>query len=150
MLVCFVWLLFYPNTLYIATDIFWLVPKHGIPFWFDALMVFAYIGSGLLLGFISLYIVEGTLKKYLKWRRAHLIALAVLVISSFGVYIGRFLRWYSWDILFHPLAMVHDIGGRLFYTGPEPLMVMFTIGASIFFILLYEIFLTITKYVQKK
>src|SRR5687768_10249642 len=53
----FVWILFYPNTLYIVTDLIYLTPRLAVPFWFDILMLFSYAGNGILLGFFSLYIV---------------------------------------------------------------------------------------------
>ena len=39
--------------------------------------------------------------------------LVVLGLSSFGVYIGRFLRWNSWDLLLNPTILLRDLADHL-------------------------------------
>jgi uncharacterized membrane protein len=35
---------------------------------------------------------------------------AVLVLTSFGIYIGRVLRWNSWDVVAHPQWLALLVG----------------------------------------
>jgi len=57
---------------------------------------------GALLGFLSLYLVQSVVRSLAGARVAWVTAVAVLGLASFGVYLGRVLRWNSWDVLAHP------------------------------------------------
>ncbi|MBA4196890.1 MAG: DUF1361 domain-containing protein [Chitinophaga sp.] len=100
LIVC--WLLFLPNAPYIVTDIFHYMKRPPVPMWYDLLIVMIATWNGLLLGFISLLQVEQFLTSYLKpfWVKASVIV--SLILCGYGVYLGRFLRFNSWDILTNP------------------------------------------------
>jgi uncharacterized membrane protein len=110
-----VWLLFFPNAPYIVTDFLHLQALSPIPIWFDVFLIFAFAWAGLFLGFSSLYtmqrIVTQKLGRILGW----VFALMVLALSSFGIYLGRFLRWNSWDVLADPRGLAGDILGRVIH-----------------------------------
>jgi uncharacterized membrane protein len=97
------WLLFFPNAPYIITDMIHFDPGHNIPVWTDILIIFAFAWTGLILGFASLrlvhIVVENNFGKLSGW----LFAISVIILGSFGVYLGRFLRLNSWDLFNRPL-----------------------------------------------
>ncbi|HMJ47642.1 MAG TPA: DUF1361 domain-containing protein [Ferruginibacter sp.] len=102
------WLLFFPNALYIITDIIHL-ESTNVPLWYDAILLFASSFIGLAMAFISLQRVENTLNEVFNKRTVSIIIPLLLFIGSFGVYLGRFQRWNSWDIIHNPLALGFDI-----------------------------------------
>ena len=103
------WLLFFPNALYIVTDFKWLRDWAGVPIWYDILLVSAAAWCGLLLGFASLYLIQDVVRRVLGPVRAWAFAFATLGLGAFGVYLGRFERWNSWDVVTRPRL----IAGRL-------------------------------------
>lgn len=108
-----IWLLFFPNAPYIITDLIHLsVPKIA-PTWFDALLILSFAWNGIVLASISLFDVHKLLKKHLSAKISWLIVSFALLLSSFGIYLGRFLRWNSWDILSNPIGLFRDIFGRV-------------------------------------
>ena len=96
------WLLFLPNAPYIITDFKHLVPSPVVPLWVDIVVIAAPAWTGMLLGFLSLYLVQSVVRSLAGPRVAWVTAVAVLGLASFGVYLGRVLRWNSWDVLTHP------------------------------------------------
>jgi uncharacterized membrane protein len=111
LLCAFFWLLFFPNALYVMTDLIHLRAQPDLPLWFDATLFVTFAWTGLCLGFVSLYLMHGLVARSLGWVAGWLFALTSLGLSGFGVYLGRFLGWNSWDLLFQPtdlLAAVWD------------------------------------------
>lgn len=103
------WLLFLPNAPYIVTDFKHLVPSASAPLWFDIVVIAAPAWTGMLLGFLSLYLMQGVVRGVAGPRPAWAFAVAVLGLSSFGIYIGRALRWNSWDVLADP-RLISQLG----------------------------------------
>jgi uncharacterized membrane protein len=105
-----VWLVFFPNAPYLLTDFQHLAFTTGnVPLWFDVILMIWFAWTGLLLGIASLYlmheIVADTFNPFLGW----VFAISATVLSSFGVYLGRFLRWNSWDLLYDPIPIARDM-----------------------------------------
>lgn len=106
------WLLFFPNALYIVTDLIHLEESTNVPVWYDAVLLFASSFIGLLMAFVSLFRIEQSLKTALQKKWIPIIIPAILFLGSFGVYLGRFQRWNSWDIIHDPLSLGADIFSR--------------------------------------
>jgi uncharacterized membrane protein len=104
-----VWLLFFPNALYIVTDLVHLKERDSVPFWFDMILVFSAAINGLIMAYASLQQVELFLKTKFNEQKRSFILLSCLFLGSFGVYIGRFLRWNSWDVLLNPFELTLQI-----------------------------------------
>ncbi|MBK7882734.1 MAG: DUF1361 domain-containing protein [Chitinophagaceae bacterium] len=132
-----IWLLFFPNALYIVTDIVHLQNINEVPKWFDIILLFSASVLGLLLAFSSLHIIEMILKKYVDTKYIQLSVFTILFISSFGVYLGRFLRWNSWNIINKPFTLFQDIGERFLLPHEHIQTWSITTFLSILFYLLY-------------
>lgn len=111
------WLLFFPNAPYLLTDFIHL-DEGPAPLWYDALMLSAFAWTGLLLGFGSLYLVQMILRRAFGRAIAWTGVLGALALASLGVYIGRFIRFNSWDALLHPVQVADVIREQL---GSVPL-----------------------------
>jgi uncharacterized membrane protein len=110
------WLLFFPNALYIVTDIIHVKETEAVPVWFDAILLFLASFTGLALAFMSILNVEKLLQHYFSKKTISVIIISLLFIGSFGVYLGRFQRWNSWDLWNNPLSLATDIIHR--FTSP--------------------------------
>ncbi|AZA88959.1 DUF1361 domain-containing protein [Chryseobacterium shandongense] len=110
-----VWILFFPNSPYILTDLFHLRNRNSIPIWYDLVVILSYAWTGLFCGFVSLLDIEKLLSDYCRRSVINIMTISFLFITSFGVYLGRFLRWNSWDILSNPFGLFNDILLRIVY-----------------------------------
>ena len=106
------WILFFPNALYIVTDLIHIEDNTAIPVWYDAVLLFAASFIGIMMAFVSLRKVEFYLSNAFSRRIVNAAIPLILFISSFGVYLGRFQRWNSWDVLKDPLALATNIAGN--------------------------------------
>ena len=103
------WLLFFPNAPYILTDLIHLAPRDNVPMWYDLLLILSYAWNGLILGFVSLWIVQGLLQRWFGPIAGWAGAAAAIFLAAFGIYLGRFLRWNSWDIITQPLEIARHL-----------------------------------------
>ena len=110
-----VWILFFPNSPYILTDLFHLRSRNAVPIWYDLVVILSYAWTGLFCGFISLLDIEKLLSDYFKKPTINIITVLFLFLTSFGVYLGRFLRWNSWDVLSNPFGLFTDVLVRIVY-----------------------------------
>jgi uncharacterized membrane protein len=107
------WLLFFPNAPYMMTDFIHLRPDQIVPKWYDALLLLAFAWTGLLLGFISLYIMQSLVAQSLGRVAGWLFALGSLGLGAFGIYLGRFLSWNSWDVFYAPENLLNDLWAQI-------------------------------------
>jgi len=132
----FLWLIFFPNAPYILTDLQHLSMESGAaPVWYDVIVMVWFSWTGLLLGLVSLYlmhdIVQRTFGRWLGWGFVFLVS----GLSSFGVYLGRFVRFNSWDFLGDPKEIVVTILGLAI--DPSRRLVAFTILFAVFYLFVY-------------
>jgi uncharacterized membrane protein len=110
---CFAtWLLFLPNAPYIATDFVHLAPQPPIPLWYDIAVILSCASTGLLLGFSSVAEVQAVITRGRGRTAGWAVATLALVLSGFGIYLGRFLRWNSWDALTRPKELARYVAPR--------------------------------------
>jgi uncharacterized membrane protein len=107
------WLLFFPNAPYLLTDLLHLGQIGRVPIWYDLIMLLTFALAGLFLGLASLFWLHDLVTKSWNGLTGWLFVVAALGLSSFGVYIGRFLRWNSWDIFLSPTTLLRDLGSHL-------------------------------------
>jgi uncharacterized membrane protein len=108
-----VWLLFLPNAPYLVTDLVHLRPRPPVPLWFDVLMFAAFALAGCALAWTSLEAVHARMALGLGRLRALAAVGAILFLTGFGVYLGRFLRWNSWDLVAQPRAVLGQAAAAL-------------------------------------
>ena len=107
------WLLFLPNAPYIVTDFVHLSAGSPAPLWLDGVEVSAFAWTGMLLGFVSLYLVHAVARHRLGAAPSWIGVLGVLALMSVGVYLGRVKRWNSWDLLTQPGARLTQLHAHL-------------------------------------
>ena len=103
------WLLFLPNAPYIVTDFIHLQHRPPVPVWYDMVMLFSFASTGLMLGLLSLYEIRLALRR--QWSRMFTegIMCATIGLAGFGVWLGRFQRWNSWDVFSNPAGLLRDL-----------------------------------------
>ncbi len=128
------WLLFFPNSPYIITDFLHLREIHNIPLWYDVILITTFAWNGLVVGLISLHQIQTFLKKIWGNTKSWIFAYFCIILSSFGIYLGRFLRWNSWDIVKDPDGLFFDITDQFF----NPRTIGVTLLFSTFLFLAYS------------
>jgi uncharacterized membrane protein len=103
------WLIFFPNSPYILTDLYHMGMYPGVPMWLDLIHILCYAWTGLLFGFFSLMDIEEVLGCFLGRIAPKICSAIFLFLAGFGVYLGRTLRWNSWDILYAPRNLLSSI-----------------------------------------
>jgi uncharacterized membrane protein len=106
------WLSFLPNSFYLISDFVHLRPSYEADLLFDIVMLTSFLFNGLIFGFISVYLVHIELLKRISFKRAYGFIAVVFFVCSFAVYLGRYTRWNSWDILLRPAGLVFDVSDR--------------------------------------
>jgi uncharacterized membrane protein len=108
-----VWLLFLPNAPYLLTDYVHLGSRDDAPLWFDIVLFGSFAWTGMLLGFLSIYVMQVLVRRSAGAGWGWVLAGVSLAASSFGIYLGRSLGWNSWDFVVRPGALLQDIWERL-------------------------------------
>jgi len=136
------WLAFFPNAPYLITDLKHLGHGAQVPVLYDVLLLSAAAWLGLLLGLSSLFLVHAIARRLVGALDAWALVVAVLALSSFGVYLGRVQRWNSWDVVVHPQSLALQIGGGLLHplNHPRPLglTVLLTSFLLVSYLVLYS------------
>jgi uncharacterized membrane protein len=109
------WVLFIPNAFYILTDLFHLFDSSAVPLWYDLLLIVSFAWNALLMGILSVRHMEKIVAA--KWPQlpGWAFLYPVMVLNALGVYIGRYLRFNSWDIVSSPFSLVADIAEILWH-----------------------------------
>lgn len=148
--VAFLWLLFFPNAPYMLTDLQDLARGTGreAPLWYDVIIVVWCSWTGTLLGVISLYLMQDiitrTFNRWLGW----VFVFAISGLSSFGIYIGRFVRLNSWDILQNPGETAMEILGIVI--DPSRRLAAFTMGYTFFFLFIFLLLYSFSHMLQEQ
>lgn len=140
------WLLFLPNAPYIVTDLKWLGDYESGVLWVDAVLISAAAVIGLVLGFLSLYLVQVVVIRGLGRLAGWAVAFGALAASGLGVYLGRFERWNSWDVFTEPTRVVGELASAaldpLAHGRPLVLSVAFAVAWCVGYALFYAAFRT--------
>ena len=107
------WLAFLPNAPYILTDFWHLAYRPPVPLWFDIGLLSLFALTGLFLGILSLRTMQRLVEVTLGWLVGWAFVLVSLGLCGLGIYLGRFLRWNSWDLVLNPRGVLADVAVRL-------------------------------------
>lgn len=103
------WVAFIPNSFYILTDLFHLGTFAQLPSWFELIVILSFAWNGLLLGILSVSHVEKILRFETGSKTLLYFVFPVMFLNALGVYIGRYLRFNSWDFITDPFHLFRDI-----------------------------------------
>lgn len=132
----FLWLIFFPNAPYILTDLQHLaVESNAAPVWFDVILLVWFSWTGMLLGLVSLYLMHEIVKRAFGRWVGWIFVIFMSGMSSIGIYLGRFVRWNSWDILQEPSGVAISILGLVI--DPSLRLLVFTFLFTVFFLFIY-------------
>lgn len=144
----FLWLIFFPNAPYILTDLQHLFRTSGAPLWYDVLLMVWFSWTGLLLGLVSLYlmhdIIQRAFGRWIGWAFVFIVS----GVSSFGVYLGRFVRFNSWDLLNDPKEIAITVLGLVI--DPSRRIIAFTALFSAFYLFVYLTLYSFAHLVQER
>lgn len=147
MLAC-AWLLLLPNASYLITELNQSHRRENdtVPLWFDIILVITLAMSGVVNTIVNLFVAHTIAAlvlqgddpaNYLQPRVLAVLA-AALILIPFGMYLGRYPRFNSWDVR-HPVSFVRKLREH-FSTREHRLAALgFTLTYAIFLALLYVI-----------
>lgn len=104
-----VWLMFIPNAPYIVTDLIHIGEVRGTPILYDSILLFTSAWTGLLLGMNSIFHIEKILLSRYSKRVTSVVLAVILLLISFGMHIGRFFRFNSWDVFANPVFFFNKL-----------------------------------------
>lgn len=132
-----VWLLFFPNAPYIITDLLHYEERPGVPYWFDIILVASATWNGLILGIVSLMQVELFLAKHIPPIWVKLSVFTSLLLCGYGIFMGRFLRFNSWDIFTNPQELAYTSAHHVLTPHHYPKLWVFTVLFAVMLSLIY-------------
>ncbi|MFR8086615.1 MAG: DUF1361 domain-containing protein [Leuconostoc gelidum] len=141
------WLLFFPNTMYMMTDFIHLYAigtnLNQATQYFNYAILATGIFIGVGLGILSLEIVTHAIFK----QHVHVVYFSVTavvsVVSAFGIYLGRYMRLNSWDVFTQFSTVVDNVLSSVGYH-----MITFVIlfsGAQFAILVIYHYGLRLIK-----
>ena len=134
-----VWVLFLPNAPYMITDLFHLHNRADLPIWYDLLLILSFAIIGMYLFYLSIHQMKEVVKVKLPTLYRPVFLILLFIAVSYGVYIGRFLRLNSWDII-HPISLTKTCLSTFIQLPCLKDMSCFTFLFSIFLSFLYILF----------
>jgi uncharacterized membrane protein len=117
MLTTVLWLGFLPNSFYLVTDFIHLQHTMNASLLYDSVLLFSFSINGFILGYLSLAMIHKELNKRLQARDVHIILGIVFLACSFAIYLGRYLRWNTWDVLINPAGILFDVTDQFINPG---------------------------------
>lgn len=139
------WLGFLPNSFYIVSDLIHIHDSGEVSILFDVTVFFSTIFNAYVAGFTSLYLIHEALLKRLKYVWAHATIGFILLLCGFAIYLGRFLRWNTWDVLANPAGLLFDVSDRFVNPSAYP---QFFVTTITFFAVLGSMYIVIWQLVK--
>jgi len=139
------WLAFFPNAPYMVTDFYHLAVRYPVPFWYDIGLISIFAFAGLFLAIASLRTMHQLVAAFLGRFTGWVFAIFVLSLGGLGVYLGRFGRYNSWDLLIHPRTVLTDIAQQLLNPLDNLGFVGFTLMFTAIMVAFYLMFVSVNR-----
>jgi len=148
-----VWLAFYPNAPYVFTDFIHVVRRANLGavalpwlsqadlLWYDIVMHAAFAFVCHYIGLVSMYIMHGAMRTMFGKVAGWSMMVPAILLSGFGIHIGRFSRFDSWDLVMQPVQTVRVISQSL----ADPAALLFSAAFAFFIALTYIIFYIVKR-----
>lgn len=107
------WLGFLPNSFYLITDLVHLQNTGEVGLLYDSLIFMSIILNGLIAGMLSIYWVHTEIIKRRSRELAQILIGIIILAISFAIYLGRQLRWNTWDLLANPAGIIFDLSDHI-------------------------------------
>jgi uncharacterized membrane protein len=136
------WLLFFPNAPYICTDLIHVTPGFHGHYWLNLTLILLCAFTGLVLGFVSLYLIQSMVVKRFGRTAGWLFVVASTGLTSFGVYLGRFLRFNSWDVIVRPFHVYRGVAawiGSPMLKSSAAFLVLFATFLFVGYVMVYAL-----------
>lgn len=117
------WIIFLPNSFYMISDFIHLQNMSNQVILYNSIMFSSFIYLGVLMGLISLYQIHQQLRKRVYPKTAAIIVVVLLLGCCFAIYLGRDLRWNSWDVVVNPAGLMFDISNLIIKPETYPGMI---------------------------
>lgn len=134
------WLLFLPNSFYLATDLIHLRESTEISFWIDLVMLLSFTSSAFLMGFYSFNNIEKVFTRNSTQHVQTISRILLFAACSYGVYMGRILRWNTWDLVVRPGAVLQSVFDSVVTMHPHSLAFTISLSFFLFLFLTYQFF----------
>ena len=144
------WLLFFPNAPYLVTDLIHLRSYPPVPAWYDIGLLISFAWTGCFLAVASLYSMHQIIRDYTGRSVSWLIVAGMIGLCGLGIYVGRFLRWNSWDLLQDPLSIAKDMYGIVRHPMANLPTYVFTILFTLLFLFIYVTIVLLGKVIREQ
>lgn len=133
-------ILFLPNAPYIITDLFHLRERIAAPMWLDLILIlsFAFLGMVFFILSVNRLLAISNALFNSRWITSG-IKFFIMLSSAYGIYLGRYLRFNSWDIVFNPFHLAKEMLLSVFDPDCYKETFAVTITFTVFLYLIFEI-----------
>lgn len=135
------WLLFLPNSFYLVSDLVHLTESSDTWLVYDTVLFAVYALLGFIFGFLSLGIIHYRFNQRFSSKTYYLV-FGSLLLSGYAIYLGRYLRWNSWDVITNPFGLIFDVSSSFIHPYEYPLAfgttLLFFTFLSIFYVFLWQ------------
>jgi uncharacterized membrane protein len=139
------WLAFFPNAPYLVTDLYHLEYRPPVPMWFDIGLILIYAFTGFFLAAASLRTMQSLVKAFLGGWVSWLFALTAIGLGGLGIYLGRFVRVNSWDLLFHPFRIAREVAAPVLNPLDNLRFFGFTLMFTAILLVFYLMFVSVNR-----
>lgn len=133
------WLGFLPNSFYLITDLIHLHSTGDVGLLFDVTFFMSFIWNGIIAGILSMVIVHREINRRQGEFIGGLLVGIVVLLASFAIYLGRSLRWNTWDVVVNPAGVLFDVGERFINPLAHPQVISTTLTFTILVGVMYMV-----------